>query len=123
MADIVLKWKGEVYRIPDARAFEAGAALEDVVTLAELQSFGARPKFFTLAKGMGVLLRFAGVKVSDREVKAEIDASIARAAAAGLDSDAVKESFAVSAIQQLIAVLFEGAPDDGGDEPGETSAS
>lgn len=123
MADIVLKWKGMEYRIPDARAFEAGAALEEVVTLSELQSFGTRPKFFTLARAMGVLLRFAGVKVSDREVKAEIDASIKSAVSQGLDETEVKDVFAVSAIQQLVAVLFEGAPNDGGDQPGEISAS
>lgn len=123
MADIVLKWKGQEYRIPDARAFEAGAALEEVVTLSELQSFGVRPKFFTLARAMGVLLRFAGVKVSDREVKSEIDASISGAVSQGLDETDVKEVFAVSAIQQLVAVLFDGAPKDGDGEPGETSAS
>ena len=123
MADIVLKWKGKEYRISDAKAFEAGAALEEVVTLAELQSFGVRPKFFTLARAMGVLLRFAGVKVSDREVKAEIDASITRAAGQGIDEADAKEVFAVSAIQQLVAVLFDGAPSDGDGEPGETSAS
>lgn len=123
MADIVLKWKGSDHRIPDARAFEAGAALEEVVTLAELQSFGTRPKFFTLARAMGCLLRFAGVKVSDREVKAEIDASIRSAVSDGLDEADVKEVFAVSAIQQLVAVLFDGAPNDGDGQPGETSAS
>lgn len=124
MADIVLRWRGAEVRIPDSRAFEAGAALEEVVTLAELQSFATRPKFFTIARAMGVLLRFAGVKVSDREVKTEIDASILRAAKAG-DSDAAKEIFAVSAMQQLVAVLFEGSPDDAGDgdAPGEISAS
>lgn len=33
MPDIVLKWKGAEHRIPENRAFEAGAALEEVVTL------------------------------------------------------------------------------------------
>jgi hypothetical protein len=124
MADIVLKWKGQEIRIPDSRAFEAGAALEDVVTLSELQAYTTRPKFFTIAKAMGCLLRFAGVKVSDREVKAEIDASILRAAEAGVNADDAKEVFAVQAIGQLVAVLFDGAPPAGeGETPGETSAS
>ena len=123
MADIVLRWKGADVRIPDSRAFEAGAALEEVVTLAELQSFATRPKFFTIAKAMGALLRFAGVKVSDSEVKREIDASIVRAARPGQEGEA-KEIFAVNAMQQLVAVLFDGAVSDGdGDAPGETSAS
>lgn len=124
MAEIVLKWRGAEYRIPDTRAFEAGAAVEEVVTLAELQSFAAKPKFFTIARAMGALLRFAGVKVSDAEVKREIDASILRAAKGGIDAEEAKEAFAVNAIQQLVAVLFEGASGDGdGDAPGETSAS
>jgi hypothetical protein len=125
MADIVLKWRGQEYRIPDSRAFEAGAAVEEVVTLADLQSFGTRPKFFMIAKAMGALLRFAGVKVSDSEVKREIDMSILRAAQAGADAEAAKEAFAVSAISQLMQVLFEGAPteDEGGKPVGETSAS
>jgi len=123
MPDIVLKWKGEDVRIPESRAFQAGAALEEVVTLAELQSFATKPKFFTIAMAMGVLLRFAGVKVSDVEVKREIDASIMRAANGG-DSDQVKEIFAVNAMQQLVAVLFDGSTDGGGgDAPGETFAS
>lgn len=123
MADIVLKWRGQEYRIPDARAFEAGAALEEVVTLAELQSFSTKPRFFTIAKAMGCLLRFAGVKVSDSEVKREVDASIMRAASAGVDENDAKEVFAVQAVQQLVAVLFDGAPDGDGDAPGETFAS
>ncbi len=122
--DIVLKWKGAEYRIPDNRAFEAGAALEEVVTLSDLQSFGSKPKFFTIAKAMGCLLRFAGVKVSDSEVKREIDASILKAAKAGIGTDEAKDVFAVSAIQQLVAVLFDGADtEEGGDPVGETSAS
>lgn len=122
--DIVLKWKGAEYRIPDTRAFEAGAALEEVVTLADLQAFAGRPKFFTIAKAMGCLLRFAGVKVSDAEVKREIDASILQAAKAGVNAEDAKEVFAVSAIQQLVAVLFEGANTEEAGEPvGETSAS
>ena len=80
MADIVLKWRGHEFRIPEDRAFEAGAALEEIVTLTELQGFAVKPRFFTIAKAMGCLLRFAGAKVSDSEVKREIDASIMRAA-------------------------------------------
>lgn len=125
MADIVLKWRGQEYRIPDSRAFEAGAAVEEVVTLADLQSFAQRPRFFVIAKAMGALLRFAGVKVSDAEVKREIDASILKAAKGGADEEAAKEAFAVSAISQLMQVLFEGAPtdDEEGGGVGETSAS
>jgi len=124
MADIALNWKGAVFRIPESRAFEAGAELEEVVTLAELQSWGTKPKFFQLARAMGVLLRFAGAKVSDRDVKAEIDRSIARAASDGIDADAAKEIYAVAAVNQLVSVLFDGASGDEDAAPvGKTSAS
>jgi hypothetical protein len=125
MPDIVLKWRGQEYRIPDSRAFEAGAAVEEVVTLSDLQSFATRPRFFVIAKAMGALLRFAGVKVSDSEVKREIDASILKASKAGADAEAAKDAFAVNAISQLMQVLFEGAPNDDeeGGSVGESSAS
>lgn len=124
MANIVLRWRGEEYRIPDDRAFAAGAALEDVVTLGELQSYGPHPKFFTIARAMGTLLRFAGVKVSDVEVKREIDLSIARAVSSGIQQEDAKEVFAVNAIAQLVAVLFDGAVTSDEDAPaGKTSAS
>jgi len=124
MPDIVLNWRGQEYRIPESRAFAAGAALEDVVTLAELQAFGTKMKFFTIAKAMGCLLRFAGAKVSDEEVKREIDQSIMRAASEGVDADDAKQVFAIQAVQQLVQVLFSGAPDSEGDEaPEKTFAS
>lgn len=125
--DVVLRWKGQEYRIPENRAFEAGAELEEVVTLAELQSFGNRPKFFKIARAMGVLLRFAGAKVSDAEIKREIDASINRVVAQGDATEGeAKEIYAVTAISQLVEVLFDGAAAaDGGEDasPGETTAS
>lgn len=88
-----------------------------------MQSFATKPLFFVIAKAMGCLLRHAGVKVSDSEVKREIDASIMRAANAGVDEADAKEVFAVQAMQQLVAVLFDGASAGDGEAPGETSAS
>jgi hypothetical protein len=124
MPDIVLKWQGREYRIPEARAFEAGAALEEVVTLAQVQSWATNPRFFVIAKATGLLLRFAGCKVSDAEVKQEIDRSIAKAAAQGVTEDDAKELFAIRAMQQLVAVLFDGAPDgEDGEAPEKPSAS
>lgn len=124
MPDIVLKWKGVDYRIPESRAFEAGAALEEVVTLAAVQSWATNPRFFVIAKATGLLLRFAGCKVSDAEVKQEIDRSIANAAAQGVSEDDAKELFAIRAMQQLVAVLFDGSPEsDEASAPEKTSAS
>jgi len=123
MPDIVLKWRGKDYRIPESRAFEAGAALEEVVTLAAVQSWATIPRFFVIAKAMGLLLRFAGCKVSDAEVKQEIDRSIARAAAQGVTEGEAKELFAIQAMQQLVAVLFDGAPESDDDEAAPEKAS
>jgi hypothetical protein len=124
MPDIVLNWKGATYRIPEDRAFEAGAAVEEIVTLAELESYNSNPRFFKIARAMGCLLRFAGCKVSDREIKAEIDACVLRATRGGVTEAEAKEYFVARAFAQLHAVLFDGAPDGGdGDPPGETSAS
>jgi len=124
MTSITLSFKGQTYTIPESRAFEAGAAVEEVVTLAEMSQWGNAPKFFKLARAFGALLRFAGARVSDTEVKAEIDASILRAVEAGLEKDAANEMFAVQAMSQLQAVLFTDAPTAGGESaPGKTSAS
>ena len=123
MAGISLSFRGQTWTIPENRAFEAGAAVEEVVSLSEMAQWGAQPKFFKLARAFGTLLRFAGAKCSDAEVKAEIDASILRAIDTGRDKDAATEMFAVAAMAQLQAVLFTGAPDGGGDKPpGKTSA-
>ena len=124
MTSITLSFKGQTFTIPENRAFEAGAAVEEVVTLAEMAQWGNAPKFFKLARAFGALLRFAGARVSDTEVKAEIDASILRAVEAGLEADAAGELFAVQAMAQLQAVLFTDAPTEGGTSaPGKTSAS
>lgn len=124
MAEITLSFKGQTWTIPETRAFDAGAAVEEVVTLAEMAQWGGAPKFFKLARAFGALLRFAGARVSDTEVKAEIDASILRAVEAGNDPAATNEMFAVAAMSQLQAVLFNDAPTEGGaNPPGKTSAS
>ena len=126
MADIVLSFRGETYRIPESRAFELGAEVEEVVSLAEIAGWRAAPKFFKMARAFGVMLRFAGARVSDTEVTAEIDASILRAIDQGSDGGEASEMFAVAALAQLQAVLFSGAPQgsDGKEAaPGKATAS
>lgn len=124
MGDIVLTFRGETYRVPETKAFELGAEVEEVVTLSEIATWGQNPKFFKIARACGVMLRFAGARVSDTEVKDEIDASIARAVAGGAGADVAKDLFAVVAVQQLQAVLFKDAPQSGDSAaPGKTTAS
>ena len=124
MKSITLTFRGETYIVPAEKAFALGAQVEEVVTFVELASWGARPRFFKIAQAYGVMLRFAGAKVSDAEVKAEIDASILAAQADGADADMVRDLFAMQAVEQLQAVLFDGAPQGEGDDlPGKTTAS
>lgn len=121
---ITLKFRGETYTVPESKAFALGAEVEEVVTLAEIASWGKHPKFFKIARAFGVMLRFAGCKVSDADVKAEIDASMMRAVGEGSDKLDVEQMFAIMAVEQLQAVLFNDAPQGGGESaPGKTTAS
>ena len=112
MRAVEMQWRGKKYTIPAAQAFQIGEQVEDIVTLAEIAQWASRPKMHKLARCYATMLRFAGCKVSDAEVKQEIDRSIAKAAAAGVTEDDAKEMFAIRAMQQLIAVLFDGAAGD-----------
>jgi transcriptional regulator with XRE-family HTH domain len=77
-----------------------------------------------IARAFGVMLRFAGCKVSDAEIKDEIDASMSRAVADGADKIDAEQMFALVAVEQLQSVLFRDAPAEGsGDAPGKTTAS
>lgn len=67
-SDITLEWDGEEYTIPAARMMRLVQAVEDVVTLPELQDCIARMKAARIASAYAVMLRFAGVRVSDEEV-------------------------------------------------------
>ena len=117
MANIKLMFRGDTYTIPEDRAFEAGEAVEEIVTLAELAGWGRKPKFHKLSRCFGELLRFAGCKVSDREVHAEMMAQMKR-------DPTSQDSVALSAINALVAILMDGAPEADGDEPaGKKNAS
>jgi hypothetical protein len=107
MADIRLTFKGAEYVIPDNRAFEVGMAVEDIVTLSQISRLFADPKFYTIARVFGVMLRFAGCKVSDREVLAELLSKVKSG-----DPGAGRVA-AIEALGQIAAVLMDGAPTDG----------
>lgn len=100
MADIVLSFKGAEYRLPASRSFEACLAIEDVATVFEISKWYAAPQFAKMAKATGILLRMAGAKVSDEEVKAEL-----MAAYRDLRHDAV-----YGCLGALTATLFDGVP-------------
>jgi len=130
MPDIVLEWAGRDYRIPDSRAFDLGERVEDIVTLSELGEMTARPKFHKIARVYGEMLRYAGAKVTDREVHSEMMAQVKQAmtmVATGADKSDIetkaKHQIAASAIATLVAILMDGAPSSGGEEPEKGNAS
>lgn len=111
MADIRLTFKGAEYVIPDNRAFEIGMMLEDIVTLSQMSKLMADPKFYTIARCYGTLLRFAGCKVSDREVLTEMMDKVKSG-----DRGAGRLA-ALEALGMIAAVLMDGAPQDEADGP------
>ena len=110
MNKITLKFKDESFTISESQAFEVGEVVEDVVTLPELAKWGESPKFFKLARAYGAMLRFAGCKVSDQEVHAEMMGQIRNA------EDGGEEILAAQAVANLIAILMNGAPEEDDDE-------
>lgn len=128
MAAIVMTFRGAEYRIPEEKAFAVGEQVEDIVTLPELMSWGAAPKFYKVARCYGVMLRAAGAKVSDAEIHREMMAQIAEiGAAGGGDAEGAKAVLATQAVGSLIAVLMDGVPTGGamggGAAPGKPNAS
>lgn len=120
MTGIVLNWKGVDYTIPASKAFAVGEQVEDVLSMADIAAMGTSPKFFKIARAFGVMLRFAGCKVSDDEVHREITASLMQAGKVG----SAEQVFAAEALRQLSAVLTMGMSEAVGDtaDAGETPA-
>lgn len=99
MADIKLTFRGEDYIIPDSKAFQAGAVVEEIAGLYEVLRWVNEPPLNKLARCFGALLRFAGAKVSDRDVHRDL-----------VDVMGQGPLQAMVAMQALIAVLMDGAP-------------
>lgn len=128
MAAIRMKWRGEDHVIPAHRAFEIGAEVEGIVTLGEIGNWGNRVPFYKVARCYGAMLRFAGAKVTDAEVHAEIMGNLEAAGKARVAGDpAPSEVAGMIAMQALVACLMGGAPpgddDAEADAPGKTTAS
>jgi hypothetical protein len=67
-----LGWRDETFVIPARRMMGAIAAIEDVITLHELQLFAARKTapMAKLAMAYGAVLRYAGASIADDDVYA-----------------------------------------------------
>lgn len=112
MQRITLSWKGKDFVIRESEAFEAGEAVEEIVTLAELASYAERPKFRKLARCYGALLRFAGASVTDAEIHSAMMDEIKAMEDTGQDV----RLLAADAVSTLMHVLMDGAPADAADE-------
>jgi hypothetical protein len=117
---IALEWAGKQYTILETEAFAVGELVEDIITLGELPELARRPKFHKIARVYGEMLRFAGAKVTDQEVHSAMMSQVK--AAGGGDMGA--QMIAGAAIEALVAILMDGAPQDEGENEGKkTDAS
>lgn len=98
MRSVEMRWRGQDYTIPAAKAFQIGEEIEDIATLADIASWGSRPKMFKLAKCYATMLRFAGAKVADATVLEAIT-----------PVDGQEQGAAAEAIKALIDLLLAGA--------------
>jgi hypothetical protein len=114
MSDLILKFKGQDYVLPESRAFEAGEAVEEIATLPEIIGWSKRPQFHKMARCFAALIRLAGGLVSDKDVHAEMMAGF-RAGYPGTQ---------MAALSALIEVLMDGAPPSSeGDSGGKPMAA
>lgn len=106
--DIRLEWAGKEYTIKSNRMLGAIARIEDVVTLSELQRFGARGTvpMAKIAMAYGAVLRYMGAEVTDDEVYAGMFG------ATGTGADAV-----VNSISALVAMMIPPQPEKPAKEP------
>lgn len=114
MADIIIAFNGEEFTIPESRAFEVGERVEEVASLPEVLSWARVPKFFKMARCIGVMLRAAGGRMTDRQVHKQMM----------VDFGSGNPAVYFAALASLVAVLMDGAPPGNGDgEPEKTDAS
>lgn len=65
--DIILTWKGQEYTVKEADTMRLGSQVEDIITLSQLGN-PAGPPLFKASMALGCALRFAGCRVTDREI-------------------------------------------------------
>lgn len=113
MGDLILKFRGQEYALPENRAFEAGEVVEEIATLPEVMSWAKAPRFHKLARCFAALLNCAGARVTPKEVHSEMMAGFAK-------GDPGEHLVALMA---LVNVLMDGAPKGDGDAPEKTPAA
>lgn len=86
--ELTLTWKGNDYTVKPENMLRLIAQVEDVITLNELYNFsqkGAAP-LSKLAIAYGLMLRYAGAKVTDEELYRAISSGKEQAAATATQS-------------------------------------
>lgn len=106
MRDIVLNYRGQDYRVPANRAFQLGERVEDIVRVDEVATFRARPKFFKMSRAYGEMLRFAGCRISDEEIHADLMRDLMTPGSVGDGDHAI-----LAALDNLFTILTQGAGD------------
>jgi hypothetical protein len=114
MANLVMKFRGGEYVIPENRAFEVGGDVEEIATLFEIIGWMKSPRFHKMARCLGVMLRAAGCPADDREVYAELMASVTSGGA---------NDYLQSALFGLVSLMMDGAPQGKGDASAEKQAA
>lgn len=122
MPDVIVKYKGAEYTIPENRLFEVGEAIEEIAPLFTVHSWIANPNFHKIARCYAVLLNAAGVKAKAADLHREFMEKLM----AGDDTsrDAVGHVLTVLT-DGVIGGLMSGSPQDGVGEvaEGESKAS
>lgn len=114
MRAVNMTWRGVDYIIPANKAFDVGADIEEIMTMADIAHWQVRPKLRKLAKAYGAMLRFAGCKVADVTVFDDM---------MSVQEDAGGQVPVFAALAALAELLTGGAPEVEGDMPEKTSAS
>jgi hypothetical protein len=122
MQKVEFNWEGRRHTIPAARAFEVGAAVEDVVSLVELTKLQEKLPLFKLSSALAVMINMSGGNVTRESVFAILKRDILEASKGKTEGDEVTPQAAQNAVMGLMSVLMNGAPEDvmGGNasEPG-----
>lgn len=108
-SNLTIQWQGKDYTILASDAFDVADQIEDVITISEIPSLAAKPKLTTIAKVYGIMLRYAGAKVRDDEIRSAILREMKSGQTENMMADGV--------ILALLEILFDGATNDDEDAP------
>lgn len=109
MKKIKLTWKGNEATLNEDQVFFAADAVEQEITFGELvkmRTSGQNIRFTQISKAYAAILNEAGLSVTSREVHSEIMKAVRTA------DKTEKLNMALEAIDWLLIVLMDGAPED-----------